>query len=200
MSRHWMACFSWSPSSLPGGMIGAREQPHEGRTMRNRRRPGTSGDARLEVDQMFCGWDWGSTLHGVCLLDGDGARIKTWLIKHTEADISALFAELALLGAPATMPVAIERGEGLVVGLIAAAGHHVLMVEPAAGSEQHPLARTRSRRRCSKQSFDPRSLRSVFSTSRSPASNAKPRTPWPPTPRPTCSRRCHAWQPPASPR
>jgi len=37
MSRHWMACLSWSPSSLPGGLIGAREQPFEGRTMRNRR-------------------------------------------------------------------------------------------------------------------------------------------------------------------
>ena len=37
MSRHSMACLSWSPSSLPGGVIGAREQPHEGRTMRNRR-------------------------------------------------------------------------------------------------------------------------------------------------------------------
>ncbi len=37
MSRHWMACLSWSPSALPGGVIGAREQPqNEGRTMRNR--------------------------------------------------------------------------------------------------------------------------------------------------------------------
>jgi transposase len=27
MSRHWMACLSWSPLSLPGGVIGAREQP-----------------------------------------------------------------------------------------------------------------------------------------------------------------------------
>jgi transposase len=27
MPRHSMACLSWSPSSLPGGVIGAREQP-----------------------------------------------------------------------------------------------------------------------------------------------------------------------------
>ena len=32
MSRHSMACLSWSPSPLPGGVIGAREQPHRGPT------------------------------------------------------------------------------------------------------------------------------------------------------------------------
>ena len=87
---------------------------------------------------MFCGWDWGSTLHGVCLIDEDGATIKTWMVKHTDADLSALFAELALLGDPASMQVAIERGEGLVVGLIAGAGHPVLMVEPAAFKATRP--------------------------------------------------------------
>ncbi len=81
---------------------------------------------------MFCGWDWGSTIHGVCLLDDDGVTIKTWMVKHTDTELAALFAELAQLGDPALIPVAIERGEGLVVGLIARAGHPVLMVEPAA--------------------------------------------------------------------
>lgn len=87
---------------------------------------------------MFCGWDWGSTLHGVCLLDEGGATIKTWMVKHTEEDLSALFAELAQLGDPELIPVAIERGEGLVVGLIAGAGHPVLMVEPAAFKAARP--------------------------------------------------------------
>jgi len=87
---------------------------------------------------MFCGWDWGSTLHGVCLLDEDGATIKTWMVKHTEKDLAALFAELAQLGDPVLIPVAIERGEGLVVGLIAQAGHPVLMVEPAAFKASRP--------------------------------------------------------------
>ncbi len=36
------------------------------------------------------------------------------------------------------IPVAIERGEGLVVGLIARAGHPVLMVEPAAFKASRP--------------------------------------------------------------
>jgi len=92
----------------------------------------------LGGQQMFCGWDWGSTLHGVCLLDEDGATIKTWMVKHTEEDLSALFTELAQLGEPGLMPVAIERGEGLVVGLIARAGHPVLMVEPTAFKAARP--------------------------------------------------------------
>jgi len=87
---------------------------------------------------MFCGWDWGSTLHGVCLLNNDGSVIKTWMVKHTEKELSALFTDLARHGDPDTIPVAIERGEGLVVGLIAAAGHPVLMVEPAAFKAARP--------------------------------------------------------------
>lgn len=87
---------------------------------------------------MFCGWDWGSTIHGVCLLDDDGVTIKTWMVKHTDTELAALFAELAQLGDPALIPVAIERGEGLVVGLIARAGHPVLMVEPAAFKASRP--------------------------------------------------------------
>ena len=87
---------------------------------------------------MFCGWDWGSTIHGVCLLDDDGGTVKTWMVNHTDAELAALFAELAQLGDPALIPVAIERGEGLVVGLIARAGHPVLMVEPAAFKASRP--------------------------------------------------------------
>ncbi len=37
---------------------------------------------------MFCGWDWGSTIHGVCLLDDDGATIKTWMVQHTDAELA----------------------------------------------------------------------------------------------------------------
>ncbi len=52
-----------------------------------------------------------------------------------------LFCELAELvegGDVAQVPVAIERGEGLVVGLIAGAGHPVWMVEPAAFKAARP--------------------------------------------------------------
>ena len=90
---------------------------------------------------MFCGWDWGSTQHGVCLIDDHGVVIKTWMIAHTKSQLTALFDELAQLVEAAEVgqvPVAIERGEGLVVGLIAGAGHPVLMVEPAAFKAARP--------------------------------------------------------------
>lgn len=87
---------------------------------------------------MFCGWDWGSTQHGVCLIDDHGALVKKWLVQHTENDLATLFVELAELGDGRRIPVAIERGEGLVVGLIAGAGHPVLMVEPAALKAARP--------------------------------------------------------------
>lgn len=90
---------------------------------------------------MFCGSDWGSTVHAVCLIDDQGAVIKRWLVQHTEDQLMKLFCELAELvegGDVAQVPVAIERGEGLVVGLIAGAGHPVWMVEPAAFKAARP--------------------------------------------------------------
>lgn len=44
---------------------------------------------------MFCGWDWGSTVHGVCLIDDDGAVIKRWMVRHTEDQLTGVFEELA---------------------------------------------------------------------------------------------------------
>jgi transposase len=90
---------------------------------------------------MFCGWDWGSTEHAVCLIDDQGAVIQRWMVQHTEDHLMKLFSELAQLvegGDVAQVPVAIERGEGLVVGLIAGAGHPVWMVEPAAFKAARP--------------------------------------------------------------
>ena len=81
---------------------------------------------------MFCGWDWGSTHHGVCVIDDEGAIVKRWLVEHSDNALGKLFAELAAIADARVLPIAIERGEGLVVGLIAGAGHPVLMVAPAA--------------------------------------------------------------------
>ena len=48
---------------------------------------------------MFCGWDWGSTHHGVCVIDDDGIVVKRWLVEHTEDALASLFVELAELSA-----------------------------------------------------------------------------------------------------
>jgi len=87
---------------------------------------------------VFCGWDWGSTHHGVCVIDDHGTIIKQWLVPHTHDAIGLLFAELAELTDPSGLSVAIERSEGLVVGLIAAAGHPVLVAEPAGFNATRP--------------------------------------------------------------
>lgn len=92
----------------------------------------------LEVNRMFCGWDWGSTQHGVCVIDDEGALVKRWLVEHTDNELGNLFVELAAIADARVLPIAIERGEGLVVGLIAGAGHPVLMVEPAAFKAARP--------------------------------------------------------------
>lgn len=87
---------------------------------------------------MFCGWDWGTTRHGVCVIDDDGAVVKRWLIDHTDDALGRLFGELAQFGDTGVLPIAIERGEGLIVGLIADAGHPVMMVEPSAFKAARP--------------------------------------------------------------
>ena len=87
---------------------------------------------------MFCGWDWGSMHHGVCVIDEAGTIVKQWLVQHTRAELDKLYAELAELAHPNDLPIAIERSEGLVVGLITAAGHPVLMAEPAGFNAARP--------------------------------------------------------------
>src|ERR671911_2676694 len=47
MSCHVMACLSWSPSSLPGRVIGTRDQPRRGPNNEEPTgRPGSSGEIR----------------------------------------------------------------------------------------------------------------------------------------------------------
>jgi len=76
--------------------------------------------------------------HGVCVIDEAGTIVKQWLVQHTRAEFDKLFAELAELAHPNDLPIAIERSEGLVVGLITAAGHPVLMAEPAGFNAARP--------------------------------------------------------------
>src|SRR5829696_4057854 len=74
---------------------------------------GSSGDVRLGGQQMFCGWDWGSTHHGVCVIDDGGAIVKRWLVRHSGEELVALFDELADLADVRMLPIAIERGDWL---------------------------------------------------------------------------------------
>lgn len=139
MSCHLMACLSWSPSSLPGRVIGTREQPLRGPNNEEPTvDPAPAAMSACGGDQVFCGWDWGSTRHGVCVIDAEGVIVRRWLVQHTDDDLARLFEELDDVVDAKALPIAIERGEGLVVGLMADAGHPVLMVEPAAFKAARP--------------------------------------------------------------
>ena len=106
--------------------------------MRNRRSARLQRRCPTWRSTVFCGWDWGSTHHGVCVIDDHGAVVGRRLIEHTESALARLFIELGELTAAATLPIVIERGEGLIVGAIAGAGHPVWMVEPAAFKAARP--------------------------------------------------------------
>ena len=62
-------------------------------------------------------------MHGVCVIDDDGAVVSDWMVEHTdEDDLGHCSPNSPSSADPASLPIAIERGEGLVVGLIAAGG------------------------------------------------------------------------------
>lgn len=87
---------------------------------------------------VFCGWDWGATQHGVCVIDDAGQVLWRDLVPHRQASLTAVFDRLAGLADPGQLPVAIERGEGLLVGMIADAGHPVLVADPAGFKAARP--------------------------------------------------------------
>ena len=81
---------------------------------------------------MFCGIDWASERHTVCVLDDAGTKASAFQISHTADGFDQLVARLARLGEPATLPVAIERPDGRLVDRLLEAGHPVVAVQPNA--------------------------------------------------------------------
>jgi transposase len=81
---------------------------------------------------MFCGIDWASERHAVCVLDDAGRKATAFEIAHTSDGFDHLVARLARFGDPAGLPVAIERPEGRLVDRLLEAGHPVVPVQPNA--------------------------------------------------------------------
>ena len=78
--------------------------------------------------RMFVGIDWASTEHAVCVLDQAGRTVRAFRIPHSAAGFNDLVARLRRLGAPAGLPVAIERPDGRLVDRLLEAGHPVVPV------------------------------------------------------------------------
>src|SRR6266545_761664 len=78
---------------------------------------------------MFCGIDWASERHAVCVLDDAGTTISTFQITHSADGLEQLVSRLGRLGDPAGLPVAIERPDGRLVDRLLEAGHPVVPVQ-----------------------------------------------------------------------
>jgi transposase len=81
---------------------------------------------------MFCGIDWASERHAVCVVDDAGHTATAFVIAHTAEGFDQLLARLRRYGEPATLPVAIERPDGRLVDRLLEAGHPVVPVQPNA--------------------------------------------------------------------
>lgn len=78
---------------------------------------------------MFCGIDWASERHAVCVLDDAGKTISTFEVTHSADGLEQLVARLRRLSDPAGLPVAIERPDGRLVDRLLEAGHPVVPVQ-----------------------------------------------------------------------
>ena len=78
----------------------------------------------------FVGLDWAATTHAVCVIDETGSVRWRGTVSHTAAGLAELGQRLTRLGAPAPLPVALERPSGLVVDTLLEAGFLVVPIHP----------------------------------------------------------------------
>lgn len=76
------------------------------------------------------GLDWASMEHALCVIDSAGREQGRFKIPHTASGLAELERILGGLGAPAELPVAIERPSGLVVEFLLEKGHPVVAIHP----------------------------------------------------------------------
>jgi hypothetical protein len=98
----------------------------------------------------FAGIDWGGDHHQLCVVDASGVKQVELRVTHDVPGLRELDDELARF--VAVLPVAIERGEGLLVEHLQAQGHlvfacrHVSRLELASAIGSRPSRTTASTR------------------------------------------------------
>ena len=80
--------------------------------------------------RLYVGLDWASSEHAVCVVDEQGAVQAQFRVAHSAAGLAALRTQLRPFGAPAELPVAIERPSGVVVDTLVEAGFPVIPIHP----------------------------------------------------------------------
>lgn len=88
------------------------------------------------------GLDWGGAAHALCVIDAaTGVVADRFEAAHDAAGLRDLKRRLACFGAPADLPVAIERPSGLLVDTLVAAGHPVVPIHPNVVKASRPRYR-----------------------------------------------------------
>lgn len=98
----------------------------------------------------YVGIDWASDQHAVCVLDAAGQMQVAFVIPHTASGLAEMIRRLTRFGAPAQVPIAIERPSGLLVDTLVEAGFPVVPIHPNA------LKATRPRYAAAPGKSDPR--------------------------------------------
>jgi len=97
----------------------------------------------------FVGIDWASQTHAVCVIDEQGAVVDRFEVSHDAKGLAELRRRLARHGAPAELPIAIERPSGLLVDALVEAGHPIVPIHPnvvAAARSRYRAAASKSDR------------------------------------------------------
>lgn len=82
------------------------------------------------MSSITIGLDWGGEKHALCAVDAAGAVLDRFEITHDRAGLDRLLKRLAKLGAPADLPIAVERPSGLLIDTLVEAGHPVVPIHP----------------------------------------------------------------------
>ncbi len=86
----------------------------------------------------FAGIDWASAEHAVCVIDERAKVLHRAMVAHTREGLVDLVRALRRFGAPADLPVAIERPSGLLVDTLVEAGFQVVPIHPNAVKASRP--------------------------------------------------------------
>lgn len=97
----------------------------------------------------YCGIDWASDKHDVCVIDPAGTIRAQFVVAHTADGLAELIRRLSAFGPREQLPILIERPSGLLVDTLAEEGFPVAPMHPNA------LKATRSRYSAARGKSDP---------------------------------------------
>ena len=86
----------------------------------------------------YCGIDWASDKHDVCVLDPAGTIRARFVAQHTAEGLCGLLRRLSAFGPREQLPILIERPSGLLVDTLSEAGFPVAPIHPNALKAMRP--------------------------------------------------------------